>query len=287
MEAAYYEKEANGSVRCSLCPHHCHIAMGQYGFCQTRQNKDGTLTVLNYAACTSAALDPIEKKPLYCFHPGSRIFSVGSWGCNLTCAFCQNWEISQRRAASERLTPQRAAAIAEDLSKRGNIGIAYTYNEPTLSYEWILQTAPLIHTNGQYNVMVSNGYIEKEPLANLLPFIDAWNIDLKSYQDGFYQRLCQGTLAPVLQTIAQAAARSHVEVTTLIVTGENDTPEEMESLARHLAAIDRRIPLHLTRYFPRYRLQAPATPLTTLQTLRDVAKKYLDTVFLGNVPPGL
>lgn len=193
--------------------------------------------------------DPIEKKPLYRFHPGSAILSLGSWGCNFTCPFCQNWQISQQEAPFRELTPEQALALARHYRADGSIGLAYTYNEPTLSYESIIQTARLVHEAGLVNVMVSNGYIEKEPLQALLPYIDAWNIDLKGFSQDFYQSLCGASLQPVLDTIEAAAAVSHVEVTTLVIPGENDDPAQMDAEARWLASISPDIPLHLTRYF--------------------------------------
>lgn len=229
------------------------------------------------------ALDPIEKKPLYRFHPGSAILSLGSWGCNFTCPFCQNWQISQQEAPFRELTPEQALALARHYRADGSIGLAYTYNEPTLSYEFIIQTARLVHKAGLVNVMVSNGYIEKEPLQALLPYIDAWNIDLKGFSQDFYQSLCGASLQPVLDTIEAAAAVSHVEVTTLVIPGENDDPAQMDAEARWLASILPDIPLHLTRYFPQYHWSAPVTPVETLKKLQAAAIPYLHYVYLGNV----
>lgn len=177
MEAMYYQKEDAGSVRCLLCPHHCLIPPGRTGKCHTRRNADGTLTLLTYGQCASAALDPIEKKPLRHFHLGTQILSLGSPGCNLACPWCQNWQISQAIPVCETITPESVYRTAVSLREAGNIGVAWTYNEPCTWYEFIRHTAPLIQSAGMVNVMVTNGYIEKEPLAELLPFIDAWNID--------------------------------------------------------------------------------------------------------------
>lgn len=209
--------------------------------------------------------------------------SLGSWGCNFTCPFCQNWQISQQPASSRDLTPEEVVALAEKYVPQGNIGLAYTYNEPTLSYEFILQTARLMKERGLFNVMVSNGYIEKGPLQALLPYIDAWNIDLKGFSEDFYRSQCGASLKPVLETITAAAAASHVEVTTLIIPGKNDDEEPMDGEARWLAAIDETMPLHLTRYFPRYRDTTPMTPIDTLQRLAVTAGKYLRHVYIGNV----
>lgn len=283
MEAAYYDIAKDGRAACRLCPHHCSIAPGHRGRCQTRYYDGHTLQALNYGQCTALALDPIEKKPLAYFHPGSRILSLGSWGCNFTCPFCQNWQISQQEAPYRDLTPEQALALAKSCTDNGNIGLAYTYNEPSLSYEFIARTARLIHEAGLVNVMVSNGYIEKEPLQALLPYIDAWNIDLKGFSQAFYQSLCGASLQPVLDTIAAAATVSHVEVTTLIIPGENDDPSQMDAEARWLAAISPDIPLHLTRYFPQYHWSAPMTPLQTMEQLQSIARQHLHCVHLGNV----
>ncbi len=282
MEALYYTHEGE-RVRCGLCAHHCLIAKSHRGRCGSRYYDGEKLLALNAGQCTSAALDPIEKKPLIYFHPGSLIVSLGSWGCNFTCPFCQNWTISQEEAPSREMTPQDAAALAKRYVPQGNIGLAYTYNEPTLSYEFILPTAKLIKEIGLCNVMVSNGYIAAAPRQELLPYIDAWNIDLKGFSERFYQKMCGASLRPVLETIEAAAAVSHVEVTTLIIPGENDSPEEMDAEARWLAAISPDLPLHLSRYFPRWHWTAPATPMATLQKLRAVASQYLHFVYLGNV----
>lgn len=283
MEAAFYTLDGTGRAVCGLCPHRCRIEKGHYGRCQTRYFDGTTLSALNYGKVTAIALDPIEKKPLYHFHGGAAILSLGSWGCNFTCPFCQNWQISQQPASSRDLTPEEVVALAEKYVPQGNIGLAYTYNEPTLSYEFILQTARLMKERGLFNVMVSNGYIEKGPLQALLPYIDAWNIDLKGFSEDFYRSQCGASLKPVLETITAAAAASHVEVTTLIIPGKNDDEEPTDGEARWLAAIDETMPLHLTRYFPRYRDTTPMTPIDTLQRLAVTAGKYLRHVYIGNV----
>lgn len=283
MEAMYYQKEGAGSVRCLLCPHHCLIPPGRTGKCHTRRNADGTLTLLTYGQCASAALDPIEKKPLRHFHPGTQILSLGSPGCNLACPWCQNWQISQAIPVCETITPESVYRTAVSLRETGNIGVAWTYNEPCTWYEFIRHTAPLIQSAGMVNVMVTNGYIEKEPLAELLPFIDAWNIDLKAWNDATYRHYCQGTLEPVKETIRAAAARQHVEVTCLIIPGLNDDPGDMDNLAAWLASLRPDIPLHITRYFPRYHMTEAPTPVATLQTLQAIAAAYLKHVYIGNV----
>ncbi len=279
----YYRTHADSSLTCQLCPHYCQMADGQYGGCRCRRNDAGMLTALNYGQCTAAALDPIEKKPLYRFHPGSRILSLGFWGCNFHCSFCQNWSISQQPASYRLLTPQQAVALAVQYQPQGNIGLAYTYNEPTVAYEFVWETARLTKQAGLCNVMVTNGYMEEAPLRALLPYIDAWNIDVKAFSDTFYRQLCGGTLAPVLRTVRLAASQSHVEVTTLIIPGYNDSPAAMEKEARWLAAVDPSIALHLTRYFPQYKLTVPMTPKSTLKTLQETAQQYLPHVYMGNI----
>lgn len=283
QKGLYYYTHNDGSLTCHLCPHHCQLANRQYGRCHCRRNDAGTLTVLNYGQCTAAALDPIEKKPLYQFHPGSRILSLGFWGCNFYCPFCQNWSISQQSAPHRLLTPQQAVDLAVHYQQQENIGLAYTYNEPITAYEFVWDTARLAKQNGLYNVMVTNGYIEETPLHALLPYIDAWNIDIKAFSDTFYQHLCGGTLSPVLRTIRLAAAQSHVEVTTLIIPGYNDSKAAIEKEARWLAAVNPPIVLHLTRYFPQYKLTVPMTPNSTLKMLQKTARQYLPYVYLGNV----
>jgi pyruvate formate lyase activating enzyme len=283
MEAVYYKKVGGNEVICRLCPHHCRLANRTSGLCHSRFNDNGTLLALNYGECTSAALDPVEKKPLRRFYPGRAIMSLGSWGCNLSCSFCQNWQISQKRPDYTKITPAQAVEIAIQQKSNGNLGLAYTYNEPTMWYEFICQTAPLIHCAGLYNVMVTNGYLEEAPLQKLLHYIDAWNIDLKSFYNTFYQKYCHGTADPVKRTITLAAAVSHVEVTVLIIPGANDTPAEMNALSAWLAAVRPDIPLHITRYFPQYHMTAPPTSVTLLQTLAAAARRHLRYVYIGNI----
>lgn len=269
-------------VQCLLCPHQCRISPGHTGKCRTRYNEGGMLYVLSYGQCAALALDPIEKKPLQRFHPGSLILSVGSWGCNLSCAFCQNWQIAQCQPPTQYVSPETLVNLALEQQPNGNIGAAFTYNEPLLSYEYILHTAPLLHQAGLQTVMVSNGYINEEPLRALLPHIDAWNIDLKG-PDTFYRSVCGGTRAPVERAIQLAAAVSHVEVTTLVIPGCNDTEKDMAHEAQWLASIRPDIPLHITRYFPRYHYTVPPTPIAALKRLAAISKKFLTYVYIGNV----
>jgi pyruvate formate lyase activating enzyme len=234
------------------------------------------------------SIDPIEKKPLYHFMPGAGILSVGTYGCNLSCKFCQNWEISQREAGHRQLTPEELARLAE--STRGqSVGVAYTYSEPLVWYEFVYDCARLIHERGLVNVLVTNGYISPEPFRELLPHIDAVNIDLKAFSSEFYRSVCGGDLEPVLCSIRQAyESGRHVELTTLVVPGLNDSREEMDSLASWIAGLSPDIPLHVSRYFPSYRMTAPPTPMPTLQACVEAAHARLRYVYVGNatVPGG-
>lgn len=272
---------------CGLCPHHCHLAEGQTGLCAARTNVDGAIICTNYGALTSIALDPIEKKPLYHFHPGASILSVGSYGCNLLCPFCQNHEISRAKEGdvrTETVSPEVLTQLAEDARKKyGNIGVAFTYNEPLVSYEYVRDSAKLLHEKALAVVLVTNGQICEEPLKALLPHIDAMNIDVKGFTQTFYDWI-GGDLATTKMTVALAVeAGVHVEVTTLIVPGKNDNEKEMDAEARWLASISPEIPLHLSRYFPRYHCEIPVTPVGTLQRLQHIAKEHLKYVHLGNV----
>ena len=230
------------------------------------------------------ALDPIEKKPLARFMPGSRILSVGSYGCNLSCSFCQNHGISMAAEDPDSIyvPPPELLLKASEMKGRGNIGVAYTYNEPLVGYEYVHDSAELVHQKGMKNVLVTNGYICEEPLLQLLRYIDAMNIDLKGFSDSFYRRI-HGDLETVKRTIGLAAERCHVEVTTMIIPGENDTADEMRALSAWLAGIDRELPLHITRFFPRYRYKnRGATPHETVFMLAEVAKQHLSYVYTGN-----
>lgn len=295
--AMYYEKLDNAMVRCRLCPHRCVLRPGHAGICGVRRNDSGALIAESYGQITSLALDPIEKKPLARFHPGSFILSAGSYSCNFRCRFCQNHTISLssvmdndqasfhgRRPDSVYVSPDVLVDKALELVPEGNIGIAYTYNEPLIGYEYVYDCSRLAHEKGLKNVVVTNGYISREPLQELLPFIDAFNIDLKSFRDAFYRKVCGGLSEPVKETIAAAAASCHVEVTTLIIPGLNDSDEEMEALAAWLASVSPDIPLHLSRFFPRYKmLDRPPTPPEKIYSLVDIAREHLKYVYTGNL----
>jgi Pyruvate-formate lyase-activating enzyme len=280
-EALYYQSQEQGVV-CRLCPKECVIGEGRSGFCRARRNVAGKLFAVNYAACSSYAVDPIEKKPLYHFYPGSRIFSIGTWGCNFACRFCQNWQIAQDEPDTVAMGPAGAVAAAVGAGPR-NIGIAYTYSEPSVWYEFVLDTAVAAHERNLKNVVVTNGFLNPEPLGKLLPYIDAFNIDVKAFNEKFYREICAGRLADVKRTVELAAAAAHVEVTCLVVPGLNDDAAELEELAAWLAGIGRDIPLHFSRYFPNYKLDAPPTPLATLERAYENARRHLNYVYVGNV----
>lgn len=271
---------------CTLCFHKCRIEEGKTGFCRARTNKDGVITNINYGRLTSLALDPVEKKPLKQFHPGTFILSAGSFGCNLACPFCQNSEISMADATIETayVPPEMLAAKAVELSKKapGNIGIAYTYNEPLISFEYVLDTAKLIRNAGLLNVLVTNGTINEAPLKELLPFIDAMNIDLKGFTQDYYSSL-SGDLETVKRTIELSAKACHVELTTLIVPARNDSCTDMENEAKWIASVSKDIPLHITRFFPHWKAASlQATPIETIRTLCSIAEKHLPYVYSGN-----
>lgn len=273
------------SAKCELCFHRCLLSEGQIGFCRARICRDGAVVPLNYGKLTSLALDPIEKKPLRRFRPRSLILSVGSFGCNLRCPFCQNHEISMAGNGTIQtvdVSPEQLADKAAELIPRGNIGVAYTYNEPLVGYEYVRDCAALVHDRGMVNVLVTNGTINEQPWRALLPLIDAANIDLKGFTPEWYRRL-GGDLDTVKRSITLAADRCHVEVTTLLVPGENDSVGEIRALARWLASVDPDIPLHLSRFFPRYEMRdRPPTPVQDVYRLADEARAWLTYVYTGN-----
>ena len=279
--------DRNSRVPCPICPHGCSLTEGQHGICRARSARGGAVIDENYGRITSLALDPIEKKPLARFMPGATILSIGSYGCNMNCAFCQNASIAQACAADvawQFMEPDTIADTAAAFAARGNVGVAYTYNEPLVGFEFVRDCSQAVHDRGLVNVLVSNGQVNPDPLAELLPLIDAANIDLKAFTEEGYRAL-GGDLATTLHTIEAFAQNptTHLEVTMLIVPGLNDSPDEVRDATAWLASLDRTIPLHITRFFPCYRmLDAEPTPLETLHSLADVARESLDFVYLGN-----
>ncbi|MDR0311241.1 MAG: AmmeMemoRadiSam system radical SAM enzyme [Acidobacteriota bacterium] len=280
-EALFYEKQSDGSVICGLCPHVCRIAESGTGFCGVRVNTGGTLFAENYGRISSLNLDPIEKKPLAGFYPGSLILSAGSYGCNMKCEYCQNYAISQHKPETKEASPEELLYAAGNTS--GNIGMAFTYNEPLVGIEYILDAAPLLKDAGLKVVLVTNGLINAGPLEVLLPYVDAMNIDVKAFNPEQYKKL-GGDFSTVLKTVEKSAAACHVEVTSLIVPGQNDNVDDILGLAEWLADISAEIPLHISRFFPRYKASGcEPTPVQTMKTLADAARKTLKHVYLGNV----
>ncbi len=280
QEARYYHKKGKAQVACVLCPRGCEIEPGERGECLIRENKDGTLYAIAYNRISSLQLDPIEKKPLYHFFPGTKIISIGAIGCNLKCLFCQNWHMVEGRIPLYTATSED---IIRSAVENESIGIAYTYNEPLIWFEFVLDTAKKAREAGLKNVLVTNGYINPRPLKELLPYIDAMNIDLKSIREEFYRKMCDGHLAPVQKTIQAAKKTCHVELTNLIVTNKNDSREDLEGLISWAASLGRNTVLHFSRYFPQYKLKEPQTPEDTLLIAYRMARKQLDYVYLGNI----
>lgn len=286
-KASYWEGKPGKVVLCLLCPQYCKIQPGNAGVCRARKNVEGTLVSLNYGEVTSFALDPIEKKPLYHFHPGSEILSAGTKGCNLSCGFCQNWQISQADTETYQVTSTRLAEITADYGRKGkSVGLSYTYSEPLIWFEFVLETARLVREEGLKNVLVTNGHVNEEPLKELLPYIDAMNIDVKSFSPSFYANVCHGKLKPVLRTAELAReAGCHVEITNLIIPGLNDSEEDIGKLVNWVAtSLGDVTPLHFSRYYPAYRFTQPPTPIDTLHKAADIANEKLKYVYLGNVP---
>lgn len=277
--ARFYKEEEENKIRCQLCPHSCLISESKTGICQVRKNVNGKLYSLNYGKVSSLGVDPVEKKPLYHFYPQAEVLSLGSWGCNMSCQFCQNWQISQQKPPLNDFEPEEIVQLA--LRKNVDL-IAYTYSEPTVFYEYMFDTAKIAQENNIKNIMVSNGFIEQEALKELIPYLDAANIDLKAFNDHFYKQYCSGSLESVKKTIKLLAEEIHLELTTLIVTDLNDDLKELEKMFEWIANLNNNIPLHLSRYHPAYKLDNPPTDLELMKDAYYLAKKYLNNVYLGN-----
>ncbi len=278
-EAMYYQQIENSKVKCLLCPTECVIAPGNMGSCRSRKNIEGKLIAINYGKSTSLNLDPIEKKPLYHFYPGETILSLGPNSCNLHCQFCQNYYISQYNANTYDISPEKLHNIIRDNDYKV---VSYTYTEPLTWYEYIYDCGKLFHEDARF-VLVTNGYINQEPLIQLMLYVDAMNIDLKSIKDFFYRQICGGKLAPVKETIEYAAQHCHLEVTNLLIPGCNDSEEELEELVSYLASVNPEIPLHFSRYFPHWKFDREPTPVSTLERAYKIAKSKLKYVYLGNL----
>ncbi|NLB54784.1 MAG: AmmeMemoRadiSam system radical SAM enzyme [Lentisphaerae bacterium] len=284
--AEHWNRTIKGEVRCLLCPHNCVIKEGAYGLCGVRQVHNASLVATSYGAIPAAHLDPMEKKPLYHFHPGEAIFSVGSYGCNLSCQFCQNWGLS--RGTLPEFEPVSPSAVIETVRKSGAKAIAFTYNEPLVGFEFVYDCAALAKKSGFATVLVTNGFINSEPAEEILPLIDALNIDVKSMEDAFYKNICRGKLEPVLRFAEMCVQNGcHVEITNLVVTDANDSPNLFRELSGWIATeLGESTPLHLSAYRPEYKMNNPATPLETLLKAYSFCKESLHYVYLGNIQSG-
>lgn len=288
-EAMFYKLLQDHKVRCELCPHRCEILPGERGLCRVRENRDGVLYSLNYQKLIAAHIDPIEKKPLFHFYPGSQSYSIAATGCNFRCLHCQNWTISQVKGdiiRGEEASPER---VVQNTLDSNCLSISYTYTEPTIYYETAYDISRLAHKEGLKNIFVTNGYISSEALSYIAPYLDAANIDLKAMSEDFYHKICGATLQPVLERIKQYYELGiWIEVTTLIIPGYNDKISELEQIAEFLAGIDRGIPWHVTAFYPTYQLNdTPPTPLSSLKCAYQIGKeKGLNYVYQGNVGQG-
>jgi len=288
-EAFLYKKLEELEVSCFLCSHRCRIAEGRYGICRGRENRGGTLFTHSYGELIAQNVDPIEKKPLYHFLPGSVSYSIASVGCNFRCDFCQNWQISQAKEAeklgvrSRKVTPEE---VVRQAVLTGSKSISYTYTEPTIFFEFAHDVAGPAKERGIYNVFVTNGFMTGEMLEMAAPFLDAANVDLKSFSEDYYRRLCKGKLEPVLRSIETMKKLGiWVEVTTLIVPGQNDSETELAGIAGFLAGLDKTIPWHISRFHPQYKMDhLAATPMAKMNRAYEIGKQAgLEYVYLGNV----
>jgi pyruvate formate lyase activating enzyme len=279
----------NGELKCLLCPHGCIIAPGKKGICRVRENDGSGISLTTYGVISGYALDPVEKKPLYHFFPGKPILSVGSYGCNMRCDFCQNDQISQHGQQNDNYILSPSELVSKALQITDNVGIAYTYNEPAIWYEYVVDCAELLKEKGLHNVMITNGYVNEKPLHDYLELIDAFNVDLKAFDDGFYHHYTGASLKEVLNNLVSIAkAGRHLEVTTLIIPGLNDSKEAMVAEAKWIAEnLGPDIPLHISRYFPKYKRTDPPTPFETIILLCEKASEHLSFVYTGNLVPDL
>lgn len=287
--AKFWEKSSENKVKCILCPRECVISPDSLGFCRTRKNIDGELYTIAYGETTAANPDPIEKKPLYHFYPGTRVFSMSTAGCNFSCQHCQNWTLSQssvEEISTDTISPEEAI---EKTKKTNCQGIAYTYGEPVIWFEYALDTAKLAKKEGLYNVFVTNGYMHLDPWEELKPYLDGMNVDVKAYTDQFYQKICGGaSLEPVLETCVWAVENDiHLEITNLIIPSENDDPEEIRKLCKWIAEdLNPKVPIHFSRFRPMHQMMDKnSTPISTLEKALEIAKEEgLEHIYVGNVP---
>jgi pyruvate formate lyase activating enzyme len=278
------QKSVNGVTQCLLCPHFCKISPGKTGICGVRKNVGDEIILQTYGVLSGYSLDPVEKKPLYHFFPGFNILSAGSFGCNMRCDFCQNFHISQNipeRMARE-ISPGKLAEAAKSSEK--NVGLAFTYNEPVIWFEFMRDAAVAVKEAGLFTVMVSNGFVNPDPLKEIISFTDAFNIDLKAFNNKFYRNLTGSDIEPVKSSLRQIAASGrHLEITSLIIPGQNDSETEMEQEARWISGeLGKNVPFHLSRYFPTFMRHDPSTTLETIENLAHIASRFLDHVYIGN-----
>jgi len=281
--AMHFENiESTNNIRCLLCSHRCVIAPGKTGFCKSRINEDATLYSLNYALASTVNIDPIEKKPLYHFMPSSNILSIGTNYCNFCCKFCQNYEISQSKTQRIKITAEKLLDIIKN--EPNCCGIAYTYNEPTIWYEFVYDSAAHIKNNGYKTVLVTNGDISEQAFSQLFPLIDAMNIDIKAFDKNFYSKICSGSLESVLKTVKKAYESGiSIEITNLLIPSLNDSEKMINELVNFIVEISPEIPLHFSRYHPAYLMNIPATPVETLEKAYHIATQSLKYVYLGNI----
>ncbi len=277
-----YTYSKDSRLSCVLCPHHCVIENGDRGICMVRENRSGELYLPYYGVLSAVSIDPIEKKPLYHFYPGSSIFSVGFYGCSFHCPFCQNFRIAHFTPKSGNRST-KPTELVEQALQQGASAIAYTYSEPLVHFEWMLETAKQAHKKGLKNVLVSNGFINPQPADELLDVLDAANIDFKSIRSEFYENVVGGKVEPVKAFIKKAAQKIHLELTTLVIPGHTDSLEEISEIADFISAQHPDIPLHLSCYYPAYKFDAPPTEPDTVFELSEVARRYLNFVYPGNV----
>lgn len=285
----FYKKLENNKLQCLLCSHYCTISPGKRGICRVRENQEGVLYSLNYRKLIAANVDPIEKKPLFHFYPGSQSYSIAAMGCNFRCLHCQNWSISQPERnviEGQVVSPEK---VVQNALNSGCLSISYTYTEPTIYFETAFEISQLARQKGLKNVFVTNGYISPDALNNLAPYLDAANIDLKAMSDSFYREVCGAKLKPVLDRIKQYYELGiWIEITTLIIPGYNDKDDELEAIAQFIADIDREIPWHISAFYPTYKLDnVPATPVSALQRAYQIGRdRGLRYVYEGNVGQG-
>lgn len=279
VEALYWRERPGGKTECLLCPFHCVIGEGKTGICRVKKNVNGKLRATAYGNTTSFNYDPVEKKPLYHFHPGASILSIGPNACNLRCGFCQNYQVSQMDVPTRYYSPEE---IANAALRDNCCGVAYTYSEPLMWYEYIIDCAKAVREKGLKNVLVTNAHLDAEPYEEILPLIDALNIDIKSMDEAFYKKICKGKLPPVLRNVENTVGKAHIEITNLVIPGLNDADEDFEKLTSFISGLDPLIPLHFSRYHPAYKMDIEATSVDTLLRAANIARKSLRYVYIGN-----